>query len=164
MLGCQWQESEDNIEYTFAVNYLGHFLLIQELTDLLISSSPSRIIILSSESHRYILRVLVAYEYLNYLKTIYFRFTDLDYSSRLDLTQVPLSKEKYWSILAYNQSKLCCLMLSMELNCRLNKHGVTSFAVNPGNLVYSSLYRHSWLYWLLFYFTKPFTKTPVCIK
>lgn len=46
--------TEDHIEHTFAVNYLGHFLLIQLLKDLMVLSSPARIVMVSSESHRFV--------------------------------------------------------------------------------------------------------------
>ncbi|XP_031564075.1 WW domain-containing oxidoreductase-like [Actinia tenebrosa] len=139
VLGGSWQLTEDHIERTFAINYLGHFLLIQLLQDLMVSSSPARIVMVSSESHR---------------------FQDFDYSSKLCLSNVPLPKDKYWSILAYNQSKLCILLLSMELNRRFHHFGVTSNAVHPGNLIYSSLCQTSWWYWVFFLIAKPFNKNP----
>ena len=89
------------------------------------------------------------------------RFPDLSYSKRLNLSDVPLSKDKYWSIVAYNQSKLCNLLFSMELNRRLKSKGVTCNAVHPGNLIYTSLPKNSWFYWLLFLMARPFAKTAV---
>lgn len=46
------QLSEDGYEKTFAVNHLSHFLLTDLLLDLLKASTPSRIVITSSGSHR----------------------------------------------------------------------------------------------------------------
>ena len=89
------------------------------------------------------------------------RFPDLSYSKKLQLSDVPLTKDKYWSIVAYNQSKLCNLLFSMELNRRLKPKGITCNAVHPGNLIYTSLSKTSWLSWLLFVIAKPFAKTPV---
>ena len=89
------------------------------------------------------------------------RFPDLSYSKKLNLSDVPLSKDKYWSIVAYNQSKLCNLLFSMELNRRLKSKGVTCNAVHPGNLIYTSLPKNSWFYWLLFLMARPFAKTAV---
>ena len=89
------------------------------------------------------------------------RFPDLNYSKRLNLSDVPLSKDKYWSIVAYNQSKLCNLLFSMELNRRLKSKGVTCNAVHPGNLIYTSLPKNSCFYWLLFLMARPFAKTAV---
>ena len=89
------------------------------------------------------------------------RFPDLSYTKRLNLSDVPLSKDKYWSIVAYNQSKLCNLLFSMELNRHLKSKGVTCNAVHPGNLIYTSLPKNSWFYWLLFLMARPFAKTAV---
>ena len=89
------------------------------------------------------------------------RFPNLSYSKRLNLSDVPLSKDKYWSIVAYNQSKLCNLLFSMELNRCLKSKGVTCNAVHPGNLIYTSLPKNSWFYWLLFLMARPFAKTAV---
>lgn len=88
----------------------------------------------------------------------------MSYSKKLPLSDVPLTKDKYWSIVAYNQSKLCNLLFSMELNRRLKPKGVTCNAVHPGNLIYTSLSRTSWLSWLLFVIAKPFAKTPVSVN
>ena len=89
------------------------------------------------------------------------RFPDLNYSKKLPLSELPLSKNKYWSIVAYNQSKLCNLLFSMELNRRLKPKGVTCNAVHPGNLIYTALSKNSWFYWLFFLMARPFAKSSV---
>lgn len=89
------------------------------------------------------------------------RFPDLSYSKKLTLADIPLPKDKYWSIVAYNQSKLCNLLFAMELNRRLKPKGVTCNAVHPGNLICTSLSKNSWLYWFFFLMARPFTKTSV---
>lgn len=43
--------SEDGLERQFAVNYLGHFFLIKLLINQLTKSKPSRVVVVSSESH-----------------------------------------------------------------------------------------------------------------
>ena len=43
--------SEDGLEKQFAVNYLGHFFLIKLLMNELAKSKPSRVVVISSESH-----------------------------------------------------------------------------------------------------------------
>ena len=48
-----WQLTQDNIEMTFAVNHVGNFYLTQLLTSVLIRSAPSRVVVVSSESHRF---------------------------------------------------------------------------------------------------------------
>ena len=49
----------------------------------------------------------------------------------------------------------------MELNRRLASQGVTSNAVHPGNMIYTSLTRNSWLYWMLYMMCRPFSKSAV---
>lgn len=51
-LGVPWSLTEDGLESTFQVNHLGHFYLVQLLEDVLRQSSPARVVVVSSESHR----------------------------------------------------------------------------------------------------------------
>uniref|UniRef100_A0A8C6XQ18 WW domain-containing oxidoreductase n=1 Tax=Naja naja TaxID=35670 RepID=A0A8C6XQ18_NAJNA len=139
VLGLPWQLTEDGLERTFQVNHLGHFYLIQLLKDVLCRSAPARIVMVSSESHR---------------------FMDIkENSGKLDFNLLSPSKKDYWAMLAYNRSKLCNILLSSELNRRLSPHGVTSNALHPGNMMYSSLHHNWWLYTLLFTLARPFTKS-----
>ncbi|XP_013912272.1 PREDICTED: WW domain-containing oxidoreductase, partial [Thamnophis sirtalis] len=139
VFGLPWQLTEDGLERTFQVNHLGHFYLIQLLKDVLCRSAPARIVMVSSESHR---------------------FMDIkENSGKLDFNLLSPSKKDYWAMLAYNRSKLCNILLSNELNRRLSTHGVISNAVHPGNLIYSSLHHNWWFYTLLFTLARPFTKS-----
>eukprot|EP00062_Callorhinchus_milii_P005100 gi/632944230/ref/XP_007887397.1/ PREDICTED: WW domain-containing oxidoreductase isoform X1 [Callorhinchus milii] len=139
VFGLPWQLTRDGLETTFQVNHLGHFYLVQLLEDILRRSIPSRVIIVSSESHR---------------------FTDLkDSSGKLDFNLLSPPKKEYWAMLAYNRSKLCNILFSNELNRRWSPHGVTSNVLHPGNMMYSNLHRSWWLYTLLFSLARPFTKS-----
>ncbi|XP_068059175.1 WW domain-containing oxidoreductase isoform X2 [Anomalospiza imberbis] len=139
VFGAPWSLTEDGLESTFQVNHLGHFYLVQLLEDVLRQSSPARVVVVSSESHR---------------------FTEIkDSSGKLDFSLLSPSKKEYWSMLAYNRSKLCNILFSNELNRRLAPHGVTSNSVHPGNMIYSSIHRNWWLYTLLFTLARPFTKS-----
>ncbi|ERE79059.1 WW domain-containing oxidoreductase [Cricetulus griseus] len=134
-----WTLTKDGLETTFQVNHLGHFYLVQLLQDVLCRSAPARVVVVSSESHR---------------------FTDInDSSGKLDLSRLSPSQSDYWAMLAYNRSKLCNLLFSNELHRRLSPRGVTSNAVHPGNMMYSSIHRNSWVYMLLFTLARPFTKS-----
>ncbi|XP_007471758.1 PREDICTED: WW domain-containing oxidoreductase-like [Lipotes vexillifer] len=136
-----WSLTKDGLETTFQVNHLGHFCLVQLLQDVLCRSAPARVVVVSSESHR---------------------FTDInDSSGKLDFSRLSPSKNDYWATLAYNRSKLCNILFSSELHRRLSPRGVTSNAVHPGNMMYSSLHRGWWVYTLLFTLARPFTKSMV---
>ncbi|XP_069758194.1 WW domain-containing oxidoreductase isoform X9 [Narcine bancroftii] len=141
VFGHPWQLTVDGLETTFQVNHLGHFYLVQLLQGVLRRSTPARVVVVSSESHR---------------------FTDIkDSSGKLDFRLLSPAKKDYWAMLAYNRSKHCNILFSNELNRRLSPHGVTSNALHPGNMMYSSLHRSWWLYTLLFSLARPFTKSMI---
>uniref|UniRef100_A0A8C6VTZ7 WW domain-containing oxidoreductase n=1 Tax=Nothobranchius furzeri TaxID=105023 RepID=A0A8C6VTZ7_NOTFU len=134
-----WNLTEDGFESTFQICHLGHFLLVQCLQDVLRRSAPARVVVVSSESHR---------------------FTNLlDSCGKVDLALLSPPKEEYWSMLAYNRAKLCNILFSNELHRRLSPHGVTSNAVHPGNMMYTSIHRSWWLMTFLFTLARPFTKS-----
>jgi NAD(P)-dependent dehydrogenase (short-subunit alcohol dehydrogenase family) len=94
----------DGIEYTFAVNYLAYFLLTNLLLDMLIRSTPSRVVNVTSHAHRD--------------GKIWFD----------DLQQ----EKKYSGFVAYNQSKLAVVLFTYELARRLEGKGVTVNCAHPG--------------------------------
>jgi NAD(P)-dependent dehydrogenase (short-subunit alcohol dehydrogenase family) len=96
--------SPDGYEMTLAVNHLSHFLLTNLLLDTLKSSAPSRVIHVSSGSHR---RAGI-------------QFDDLQ------------SAKRYWIMDAYGQSKLANVLFAYELARRVEGTGITSNAVHPG--------------------------------
>ncbi|XP_051546337.1 WW domain-containing oxidoreductase-like [Myxocyprinus asiaticus] len=134
-----WTLTEDGLESTFQICHLGHFHLVQLLQDVLLLSAPARVVVVSSESHR---------------------FTDLvDSCGKVDLNLLSPPQKEYWSMLAYNRAKLCNILFSNELHRRMSPHGVTCNAVHPGNMMYTSIHRSWWLMTLLFTFARPFTKS-----
>ncbi|MGC9393860.1 MAG: SDR family oxidoreductase [Anaerolineae bacterium] len=108
------RESVDGIEMTFALNYLGYFLLTNLLLDTLEASAPARIINISSRSH--------ARAQIN--------FDDLE------------SRTEYDGLAAYAHSKLAIVLFTYELARRLEGTGVTVNALNPG-IVATSFGRNS---------------------
>ncbi|XP_028665651.1 WW domain-containing oxidoreductase isoform X2 [Erpetoichthys calabaricus] len=139
VIGQTWRLTEDGLESTFQICHLGHFYLVHLLQDVLRRSAPARVIVVSSESHR---------------------FTDLvDTNYKIDLNLLSPPKKEYWSMLAYNRSKLCNILFSNELNRRLSQYGVTSNALHPGNMMYTSLHRSWWVLTFLFTLARPFTKS-----
>lgn len=79
----------------------------------------------------------------------------------MDLALLSPAKKQYWSMLAYNRAKLCNILFSNELQRRLSPHGVTSNAVHPGNMMYTSIHQSWWLMTFLFTLARPFTKSMV---
>ena len=98
------QMTDDGFEMQIGVNHLSHFLLTHLLLDCLKSSSPARVISVSSTLHK---------------------------KSELDLDTFT-GFQKYNASTAYNQSKLCNVMFALELAKRLQGTKVTSNVLHPG--------------------------------
>jgi NAD(P)-dependent dehydrogenase (short-subunit alcohol dehydrogenase family) len=115
-----YTKTTDGFELQMAANYFGHFLLTGLLIETLMKTPNSRIVSLSSIAH----------------KSGKINFDDLQ------------SKKKYSPMTAYSQSKLACLMFSIELQRRLEKIGskTISVAAHPG-VSNTNLSQHipSWL-------------------
>lgn len=107
--------TNDGFELAFGVNHLGHFLFTTELLERLESSAPARIVNLSSSNHHKL--------------------------RRLDLDGVRGRTDTLIGIRAYNRSKLCNVLFTLELARRYPPERVAAFAVHPG-LVKSDIWRH----------------------
>jgi NAD(P)-dependent dehydrogenase (short-subunit alcohol dehydrogenase family) len=94
----------DGLEETFAVNYLGGFLLSHLLLDLLVASAPSRIVNVSSTAHE---------------------------GATIDFEDLQ-GERKYRGYRAYGQSKLAQVLFTIEFARRLADTGVTVNACHPG--------------------------------
>ncbi|XP_049815412.1 WW domain-containing oxidoreductase isoform X2 [Schistocerca nitens] len=136
IFGLPFSLTGDGYETLFQVNHLSHFYL----TLLLLSSlhSSSRVVVVSSESHR---------------------SSDLCLNNISQSKLSPSSGSHYWSLMAYNHSKLCNILFANELARRCLDKGVCVNSLHPGNLVSSDLPRHWWFYRLLFTLVRPFTKS-----
>lgn len=105
-LAGQRGTTKQGFEPAFAVNHLGHFLLVDRLLDRLKASAPSRIVIVASRAHKRVRR--------------------LDFDA---LTRPPRS---FTAFAEYSVSKLCNVLHAKELARRLEGTGVTVYAVHPG--------------------------------
>jgi WW domain-containing oxidoreductase len=120
IMACPKDFTKDGFEYQFGVNHLGHFLLVQLLTEKVKASAPSRIVIVSSSANSQLCPR-----------------TGIDFGN--------LSAEKKYSPgLAYGQSKLANILHAKELQRRLDAEGVdvTVTSLHPGN-VETNLTRHA---------------------
>lgn len=131
--------TEDGFEQTFQVNYLAHVYLVQLLQDALVSSAPSRVVLLSSEGHRMasLNKGNISWENLS-----------------------PSSPKKFLSFVTYLDSKIC-MSLAARLMARLYKdRNVKVYSCCPG-AVYTSISRNWWPFKLMMTLIKPFIKSPV---
>lgn len=96
--------TEDGLEYTFAFNHLGYFLLTHLLLDKIKASAPARIVNVSSGAQ--------ANGRIN--------FDDLQ------------GEQNYSGFSAYSQSKLANVLFTYELARQLDGSGVTANVLHPG--------------------------------
>lgn len=104
----------DGFETTFAVNHLGHFLLVNLLLGHL--AAPARIVVVSSGTHD--------------PTTIEGRFNPPGYESALALARPEEARGALSNIRRYSTSKLCNLLFAYELNRRLRANGHADITVN----------------------------------
>ncbi|SRR6266508_441261 len=106
--------TKSGFEFTFGVNYVGHFLLTKLLLERIKRSAPARIIHLTSRAH--------------------YRPQTIDFEAvrRPTRTRTGLAE--------YEVSKLANLLFSIESARRLEGTGVTTYAVHPG-VVASDIWR-----------------------
>lgn len=113
--------SQDGYEETLAVNHLAHFLLTNELKDLLVAGAPARVVNVSSSMHH--------------------RPKSMNWAD--------LMFEKKWrGFWAYSHSKFANVLFSNELARRWRSLGVTSNALNPGNVRSRITRNNALLNWL----------------
>lgn len=122
---CPKQLTEDNFETQLAVNHLGHFLLTNLLLPKLKSSSPSRVVNVSSIAHRggtpTPLKDLSA-------DVCVVSLTPHVFTGRIDFDDLFFSQRPYSALESYRQSKLANILFSRELARRLS--GQTLSATN----------------------------------
>lgn len=119
--------SQDNIELQFATNHLGHFLLTNLLLETMKKTvreceQEGRIVILSSEAHRFSYREGILFDKIN-------------------------DESGYSSYFAYGQSKLANILHAKELARRLKEEGVeiTVNCLHPGSIVTNILRYHGYV-------------------
>lgn len=109
--------SVDGIEMNFAGNHLAYFLLTNLLLEKIISSSPSRIINVSSSSHQ---------------------------GQVIDFNDLECQKN-YQFMQAYGRSKLANILFTYELARRLEGSEVTANALHPGLVGTNIAGNNGWL-------------------
>ncbi|KAK2845216.1 hypothetical protein Q5P01_011875 [Channa striata] len=111
---CPKWLTEDGFETQLGVNHLGHFLLTNLLLPKLKSSSPSRVINVSSIAHK---------------------------GGQIDFEDLFFSRKPYSPLDSYRQSKLANVLFTRELARRLKGSGVSTFCLHPG-IIQTELVRH----------------------
>jgi len=102
--------SGEGFEKTFALNYLAYFTLTLELVDMLIASSPARVINTASESHRW---------------------RDISFDNLQGEKEFPVKRMPPLSYM-YGWTNMMRIMFTYELAQRLEGTGVVAHAHCPG--------------------------------
>ena len=111
------RELVNGVERQFAVNHLGHFILVKQLMATVMAAPQGRFVILSSRAHRSAPEDGIQFDDLAFARTEYGPWT------------------------AYGHSKLANALCSLELARRLSGTSTTSNSVHPG-VIKTNLSRH----------------------
>ena len=123
----------EGIESTVGVCHFGHFLLTQLLLDKLRRGAPARVVMVSSESHRF--------------------------PPQLSLGHFPLGPHNFKSLVAYGQAKLSNVLFANELTRRYRSAGILANSLHPGSMIGTSIFRNSLPAKLLGLAMRPFAKS-----
>ena len=114
IMACPETRIGNNWESQFAVNHIGHFLLTNELMDMMEDVEGARFVSLSSSAHSL---TGILWDDIHFQNTPYDKW------------------------MAYGQSKTACSLMAIEFNTRMKDKGVEGFAVHPGGII-TPLQRH----------------------
>ena len=109
-MGSEVERTKNGFEMAIGVSYFGHFLLTELLLDVLKTSAPSRVVIVSSVVHAGSKR-----------NRPNVHLEDLNFNTR-----------KFSNFAAYAEAKVAAVLYAMELAKRLEGTGVTTSSVHPG--------------------------------
>ena len=126
--------TEDGLERTVSVNYVGPYLLTRKLLPLM--GEGSRIV--NMVSCTYAIGKL--------------HFPDFFFFGR---------KGKFWRIPVYSNTKLALLLFTLELAERVEERGITVNAADPGIVSTDIITMHQWFDPLTDIFFRPFIRTPM---
>ena len=105
IMAVPFGRTDDGNESHLGTNHLGHFVLVGRLMPLLVTSAPSRVVVLTSAGHA---------------------MSDIDWDDP-NYEHRPYSKME-----AYGQSKTANILHAVELDRRYGPQGVRAYSVHPG--------------------------------
>mgnify|MGYP001169339623 CR=1 FL=1 len=114
IMACPETRIGNNWESQFAINHIGHFLLTNELMDMMIDIEGARFVSLSSSAHAL---TGILWDDIHFQNTPYDKW------------------------MAYGQSKTASSLIAIEFNNRMRDKGVEGYAVHPGGII-TPLQRH----------------------
>ena len=114
IMACPETRIGNGWESQFAINHIGHFLLIRELMDTMTENDGARFVSLSSSAHS---------------------LTGILWDD------IHFQKNSYDKWMAYGQSKTASSLIAIEFHRRMVDKGVSGFSVHPGGIL-TPLQRH----------------------
>jgi NAD(P)-dependent dehydrogenase (short-subunit alcohol dehydrogenase family) len=132
--GGPYATTKDGFERTLGVCYVGHAKLVLGLRAKLEAGAPSRVVMVSSDNHRW--------------------------PPTLEWDALPTPPERYTELRAYGQAKLCCVLFASALDARGRDRGVRAYSLHPGDLVATGIDKDSWLLKMAFILARPFSPSP----
>ena len=129
----KYTTTAEGLESTVGVCHHGHFLLTQLLLEKLRKAAPARVVMVSSESHRY--------------------------PAQLSLEHFPLNASNFKSLVAYGQAKLANVLFANELTRRYRSEGILANSLHPGSMIGTSIFRNSFSAKLVGLAMRPFAKS-----
>uniref|UniRef100_A0A1I7T314 Retinol dehydrogenase 14 n=1 Tax=Caenorhabditis tropicalis TaxID=1561998 RepID=A0A1I7T314_9PELO len=131
--------TSDGYEAHFGINHLAHFILMKELLPVLRSSSPSRIVIVSSMLSKH---------------------TCVKQSSSIEKKlEVLCPKDaSEWYFRLYAKSKMCNMLTAFKLHRDEFKNGISVYSIHPGSGVRTDLHRDFGFWSITNFLSIPFTK------
>jgi len=114
IMACPETRVGNEWESQFAVNHIGHFLLMRELMDTMAKSDGARFVSLSSSAHS---------------------LTGILWDD------IHFQNSPYDKWMAYGQSKTASSLIAVEFHSRMIDKGVSGFSVHPGGII-TPLQRH----------------------
>ncbi|HAV1777335.1 TPA: SDR family NAD(P)-dependent oxidoreductase [Enterobacter hormaechei subsp. steigerwaltii] len=112
VMATPYAQTKDGIEIQFGTNFIGHFVLINQLFPLL--NKGARVVILSSAAHA---------------------------RADVDLNDINFKHIPYDPWIAYGRSKTAGILFAVEFDRRAQEYGIRATAVHPGT-IQTELQRH----------------------
>ena len=134
LITTDYQQTCEGLEQTVGVCHFGHFLLTRLLMPRLLNALESRVVLVSSESHRM--------------------------PKTLDFQRFPLNRDDFSTWTAYGQAKLANVLMANELQRRYAQQGLSACSLHPGTLVTTEIGRGSAFMRIMMKLISPFTKSP----
>ena len=134
LITTDYQQTCEGLEQTVGVCHFGHFLLTRLLMPRLLNALESRVVLVSSESHRM--------------------------PKTLDFQRFPLTRDDFSTWTSYGQAKLANVLMANELQRRYAQQGLSACSLHPWTLVTTEIGRGSAFMRIMMKLISPFTKSP----